>query len=457
MTDIRAVEVGVDVSVADDFYTTSLEINRGRNTAGYAKIKGLMSYPGRLSFNQTIEVEISSLENTSTSFVGNLKRATINREGELTIEAYDIYYELYNKQVKLNTEEPRFASEVAEDLLEEVGFNVYRNTDPDELGNGDAYIAPKEFYPGGDVRENRTYGSAKQGQPLQEVLRDLSSKLVAQLWVDKNNVLRIEPYPKHSVYRLPYVTDLEAGEDTVNKKRTVVKGGGATGDLGQAGFSFYSKIAPSARIDFSRDEPDKTLSEENVQTIEDSNVSTKRGVEKLALGSQFNTVLARNSGSVKTVGNPGVEMFDRLLVPFVSQEITSNAQRNIIQELEDQTYVVRSITHMIDTEEGFTTEVGLGPEPGKALNRMVGGPAGELAELFVKRLREQRDDGEEEALELLEESGRTSAGYDSISEEFRDTTGEQTDTTGPIPSTIPASVAEEDDDDDDDDDDEEDQ
>jgi hypothetical protein len=371
---IRTVDITATATVGTvEFNVTYIEVRRSYSgETGYAKVKGITQQPDAIELDDPVTVTL----NGETLFAGSLKKATQDKEGIVTIEAYDMLFDVFNKLVKLTTEEPRFATAVLQDLYEDADYTIV--DDPDVGGRGDVYIAPGDDFPGGDTRGLHEYGSGRAGESLASVTDQITKRLGGVYWVDKNGVVRIEPFPETAgAYDLGYVTEVNSGSETDEKKRVLVKGGSKTSDSGLAAAHTYNTFSPTSEARFS----DESSDEKDLRTIQDNNIITKQELDSRAMSGILSEGQKQTAGTVTISGNTNVELFDTVIVPELTYSLSSfEPFQNVIS---DGRYTVKQVTHTLDSQDGFQTKLNLTPEYGSTAD-IITGPASFIADQLTQ-------------------------------------------------------------------------
>jgi hypothetical protein len=380
---IKTVDVVASAAVSSiEFGVTYAETRRSYSgSPGYAKVKGVTDQPDEIELDDRVTVSI----NEQQIFEGKLKKATQNKEGIITIEAYDALFDLKNQLVRLNTEEPRRSTLVLRDLFTDAGYSVV--DDLDNAQPGSVYIAPGDEFAGGDPKGQHQYGSARAGDPLSSVVDEIAKRLGAVYWIDKNDVIRIEPFPEDaSQYDPQYILDVNAGEDTEDKKRVLVKGGSATSEFGLAASHAYSKFSPSSEARFDDDED---TDESKTKTIQDNNIITKKELDSRAVSGALDEGRTQDAGTVTISGNTAVEVFDTVRVPQLTYNLTGNDDFQNV--LGSGRYTVRQVTHLVDAQDGYQTELNLSPEHGSLASLISSDLADQLAGIMEARMSDEAE------------------------------------------------------------------
>lgn len=399
MVDDDIVVQEVNASVVIDGSVESVtyaEVNRSVGIeAGHAKVKAVIEDTSSLSVGDTVVVRV----NENVLFRGELQKAVEDGEGLIVIDAYDERLKLHNSSVVLNIEEPQSVFFILLNLLNDAGYTV-GDTPNDVLGEPDPVIlTPKSSFPGGDSTITNGYGSGSSGEKFSQVVNDLVGKLNGVIWVDTDNILRIEPYPEHNSYIARYILEKNSGNDTTDIERVIVSGGGATGTDGLAASHVYNQVSP--RSELTNDDKESGGGEKI--TIDDQNIVTQNTANAVATSEYYRNGRSITAGDVKMVGNVDVDVFDSIKVPSIQREptVTSEFFRKTTltgtrafekaDAIFDNTYSVKSVTHTIDATEGFTTLVEFSLEPGDFMGA-TSGVAGALRDEFLDGIEENKQD-----------------------------------------------------------------
>lgn len=360
---VRNVKSHVEVEGVD-MRVTDVEVNRSFGTsANLAKIKGLIDDVDTIELDQEVEVYV----NGNKLFTGNIKHATENDEGIVTIKAYDILIEFQNKYVNLNLEEPRSVYTVLLDLITDAGFiGEVRESNPlvesfQEITGQEvipqASVAPKEEFIC-VVPIKNGYGSGRRAVKLADAVKDLVKRLHGVVYVDTDNVLRIEPYPYSRLYEAKYVLQLDGGDSETSTSRVIVEGGSPVGEQGLASASVYSQVSPSSMMDIGGDE-------KKSRTITDQNVITQQAANGMASREAYEDGLRTDIGSVTITGWGDIKPFDEIIIPNLDGQYNLAGGR----------WTVKSITHTVNTKDGFKTKLTLSPTADDILSESSGAGA----------------------------------------------------------------------------------
>lgn len=349
---------------------TDIEVNRTiGTTADQATIEGIVDDVDNLELNQGVEVYV----NGQKIFTGELQKAVQDEEGLVTMDVYGPLLEFHNKNVLLNTDREQNAWVVLVDLLDDAGYYVTTRYGDALDHENPVFIENQSEFISGDVTITAQYGSADRGEILSTVVEDLITKLHAEIWTDRNGILRIEQYPRHRSYEARLITELNSGEETTNTERVVVKGGSPVGDLGPAASHVYSQSSHTAVVE-------RGDTGEGVEkTLTDQNVVTKEGTDSTASSEMFKSARRSSPGDIKLVGNTDIELFDIMEVP----------QFEYTSPLSDKKYMIKSLRHTVNASDGFTTKVTFSDEPTSLLEALTGS-AGDLGSLFGARINDRR-------------------------------------------------------------------
>lgn len=402
--DINSIDKSEDSIISRDlaFRPTYVQVERTNGTStAHAKVKGIMTQPDELSNDDIISVYVTDdpdVEQNQLMFRGRIKKATQNNEGVVTVEAYDARYRLRDELVLSNTD-LMYSSDFAAKILEDAGFTVVRDGDPEDVSPGLAYVAqPEEFF-GDDTQSKHKHGSGERGDPAIPVLEKLAKKAGGVFWVDKRNVVRFEPYPNVDRYEVRYIIEIEPGEDSVATNRVLVEGGGAAGDLGLAGSSVYNQVSLNSASELPTGDDDGPNVKEGEIVVKDRSSITQRETDKRAVGEMLAQSNKATAGTIRISGNASVEPFDIVRVDNLEAKFGADLTQfsPFVSDLLRNEYTVKSVTHTIDLQEGFTTDLDLTPAH-KEILEIIEGPAGYLGDLFARQLENHTHEGGELAL-----------------------------------------------------------
>lgn len=379
-------EVSADVTIAGaDLTPTSVETSTTATTqANTATITGYMDDPTQLSRDQSITIEV----NNEVIFIGNLKHAVQRGDGELSIDAYGTFADIHTKVVGLEMQAPLFINTIARNLLRDAfgpDSVIDRFGDPDTATPGSIYVAGGSLFPNGDTLTQKMIGPQSESNSLTDVLKDLADSIAGIVWVDRRNVLRFEPAPKHQSWIANNIIEAEVGDET-NEEDNVAKvivntASGAVG--GNAAESYiYSTFASNAEAEHDDLIAGLTIQElfSRTHTINDNNIITQEEANNVAGSVAMSSRMASNSGTLTFVGTTDLDPWDVISVPQFDEI-----------PLVEGTYTVRSVRHVIDSTNGWTTEAELGPEIDEIAANISqsGDAASAIADIFTSN----RSDG----------------------------------------------------------------
>lgn len=400
MTDVRSRNIEASVTVdGQSFDTTELEVIRATSSAGEAVIKGFTDNPSAIDLESPVTVQIKQnrtdgdeISLATTAFRGRVKKVEKNYEGVTTVFAYDQLADLRRKQVRLNIEQPTFAHEIAQTIIEDSEFTLVRDSIELLQGTDQFYVAGGSKFPGGFTRIKPTYGSAQSGDSLYYVLNDIAAKLGGILWVDRRNNVRIEPYPEyHKQGELKEIIEFTEGNEDIGDKKVIVRGSSPTGNLGSAAFSLYNQDRPESEA-----RSQVTVGESNppTKTIESQDIVTKKGTEKFAYGDRQQAGINVNAGEVTVSGNAQFELFDLVDIPIEFISVPPSDQTRLGRTnptiLNDE-FAINRVTHTIDSEEGYKTTITLSPGIQDIIDG-IEGVADRIKQQALARIEENRDD-----------------------------------------------------------------
>jgi len=355
MTDTLVEDVTASATISDtEMRVTYIEVTRSIGVgANQATVKGIVDDVGSIELDDTVDVQVEG----ERVFLGLLKEAKQNEEGIVEITAYDQLVGILNKQVRLNVIASRRVYTVLIDLLRESGYTVGNDLDT-VIDNDvdDRVYMPEErdmITPGALLSDG--FGSGNRGEPLSRALRQLADVMHAVVWVDRNNVLRIQPYPEHNRYEANYIIQVDGGSDASGTQQIIVEGGTPTGSLGAGASSIYSETNH-------RSVAERENEDGEIRTLQDQNVITQEGTDSLASMSAYRQGRQRTPGTITIVGNTSVDLFDVVEVP----------QNEETSPLAYGEYSVKQVQHVVGPQDGFKTTLTLSLTPEQQLENVEG-------------------------------------------------------------------------------------
>lgn len=384
MTDIKVYPVSGSVSVEGvNMNPTYLQVERNNDIQpSKAKVKGHIDEPEKLSKNDIITVSVKSSGLERDLFTGQLKSASQNKEGVVEIIAFDEIYNMKNTIIKYNSPGPEPVRDVIQQILEASGYTV--SSDYNTLNSGDVYLAPEEDLVNFNITSKKSFGEGEQGENLITVLEHLTKSICGlAFYTDRNSIVRIESYPNYSLYYPQYIINLNSGEQTTEKKRTLVQGGTASSFLGLGASHMRTpqKIAGESELPSEDGEP---LNEDEV--IVDKTVSTQDEANNVATTDALRRSNSRSAGTITITGDPRIELFDDVIIEDLETKVpdyvleTTSYANGLFNNL----YTVRGVTTIIDSSEGYTTELDLTPSHRSVAQDISS--TGNLGDLFADQI-----------------------------------------------------------------------
>lgn len=333
--DVRAQIVTGGEIFSPTSITLELAWDRG---ASHLKAKGLMENPDHLRLNGDVILNI----NREFVFRGNLKEATQNEEGIITLHAYDVLVDTYMKTVKLDTEELRRGTTVARDLLSEAAI-------PHE-------IAPPWRFPSQDPPGKYRFGSGRAGEPLGNVLHSIAQRIGGVIYVDRSNTLNLVPAVERNHWRPQHIVTMDAGKSQSKKTKVLVNSESNVTEDGMASAWIFSRIGAQGRAEI--EEPDN-VEGENLKTLNEPNIVTQNEANNRAISEIFSESMAERAGSMTIVGDPRVRPWDDITMPFLPDTMVSR-----------ETFTAGTVTHTMNMQDGYKTKVELQPEVLEVLEKI---------------------------------------------------------------------------------------
>jgi len=307
-----------------NFQLKSIETTRrtGREI-GQAILKGIPEEPGDVYPAPGADAEVYIATESSTEpwsddlntsrrvFYGEVMSAKQNKEGVITFEVAGMADVFHRKTVKLEVENPTYTHAVLKDLLEDEFGSVA--TSLDGATPYIPYLAPASEFVGNYQRPWR-FGNAERGLPLIDALEDLLNSLGGVRWVDRDGVIRFEPYPEHRVWRTPLVTKINSGESTRNKSRVIFEASGNASELGQGASYVHSQVSHTSASSIQGGEEEPEAPE---LTLTDDNISSQEEADQQAFNAAVQEDQKRDLGEVTIIGNADIDLYDHVIVPEV--------------------------------------------------------------------------------------------------------------------------------------------
>lgn len=370
----QSVEAWAEIDGVDEFKLKSATVERetGRTT-GQATVTGLIDDIDNLPFAAYIEIYVSASEIGGSSgsgiqiFGGRAHSAKQKEDGTIKLEAYDARVQLLEHTIKLDTGDPQYPDTILVDLMEEVYGTVVR--DRRDAGRFTPYVAPRDEFLGGNYAAPWRFGNANRGEPLIDAVEDLVATLHGKIWVDKDGVLQVTKYPEYDEWEVPFITEIDAGEETRNAERVIFEGTGAASELGQAGSYIHTQTSPSSAVGISPISDDEPNAPERV--LSDDNVVNQEEADDRAVAETVRQDQNRNMGSITIVGNANIELYDNVIVPELDFEYAGSLDLTDTTKnsLHAGKYKVDGLKHTIDSEDGFLTQIQLSPPIAKTYER----------------------------------------------------------------------------------------
>lgn len=398
---------------------TEVEVERtASRSAGVATLKGIVDKKENIPTDLGAYVDVYTAvedsrdpwnENLSSQeqiFNGQIVKVTQNEEGLIVVEAVDVFRELINERVKLETEQPQYSFNVLLTLLAEskpfiattgtlgsatrqkpfVDSSLSQTSRPDINTGGGSLPDPSEGLSTvqsvnnvlgqqryGNYRHPWRFGLSDRGLPLVDALQDLVDSLAAVMWVDKENTLRIEPYPQNrSEWDIPLITEVDAGEDSKNANRILFEASGLeSGGVGKA--FVHPQTSHTAESDIQQPNQDSPSAPE--LSLKDDNVSTEEEADIRSYQEGIRSEQNRDLGTVTIVGNPEIELYDHVVVPEIEYDFSAR-QAPVKNTVQSGIYKVKGLTHKISGSDGFLTTIKLSPPVSESYQDVDPGNAG---------------------------------------------------------------------------------
>lgn len=387
------------------FQVKSLEVKRDlTNTIGQATIKGFPQNIDAISLGTDVDVFIAtesvsepwnkSLNSSRQVFGGYANSAKQNEEGVVIVEAFEPSQAIFDKTVKLNVDGTQYTDAVLIDIMREAYGTVTQNLD--EATKRIPYIAgPDNITPGSFPVQQRPwqFGSAERGEPLINVLNSLTKSLGAEWWVDRTGTVRVEAYPEYTPWNIPFVTEVESGEETRNAERVIFQANPSSSDLGQAGSYTNQQTSPESQTDVEGQEDEPEAPE---KTITDRNVTTQEGADNQSFRTAVEEDQRRDFGKVTIIGNANIELYDHVILPEVEFNVinTSGITRELENKIQQGEYKVDGVQHKVNPQDGFLTTLQLSPPIEQTYNACSVNGGTPVSQEYLARDSNQRQEGQ---------------------------------------------------------------
>lgn len=309
-----------------------------------------------------IEVDVRVTSNTGDGtttvegriFTGTVTSVTENNERVVTFNALDKRHQLNRNMVQLDIDEKTPISTVVEEILtDKNGTGLALADDEYNIDVESQRTGPAQTK-GGDIEVIGTYG-VKAHATAFEVLQDLASKANATIHIDNKNVINFVQFPEHVLYTpetIPPIVEWESGDEET--ENDVI----ASSPYDETGIGLYAPIAREVTGDASS----KTLNPGDV--THHANVFSRNAVENAREFELVSNELMKDSGTIRMIGAPGINPYDRLT-------LNDNAV-NAFSPISEGTYMMKTVRHIIDNQNGYLTELELGKDPRELFKQFTG-------------------------------------------------------------------------------------
>lgn len=278
-------------------------------------------------------------------FTGTVTSVTENNERVVTFNALDKRHQLNRNMVQLDIDQKTPVSTVVEEILtNKNGTGLALPSDEYNIDVGSQRTGPAQTK-GGDIEVTGSYG-VKAHATAFEVLQDLASKANATIHIDNKNVINFIQFPEHVLYTpetIPPIVEWESGDEET--ENDVI----ASSPYDETGIGLYSPVAREVTGDASSE----TLNPGDV--THHANVFSREAVENAREYELVSNELMKDSGTIRLIGAPGLDPYDRL-------SLNDNAI-NAFSPISEGTYMIKTVRHIIDNQNGYLTELELGKDP----------------------------------------------------------------------------------------------
>lgn len=280
----------------------------------------------------------------SRLFTGTVYKVVESNEREVTFTALDKRHQLNRNMVQLDTtDEPVPVEELLNNILgKQVGF---------ESGPKKDYNIKKI----NDIRIRGSWGTGTANDTLFSFLRDVARYANLRLYIDEYNTLNITTWPEHLKFRpntIMPIIEWESGDEE-NAKHVVVEA-----PYDGTGLGLYAPI--SGDVDTSVSE---AIDEPSAKYME-NNVFSRRALENVRSYEYIEKSLMRDSGIIKTVGDPRWEPYDELILDYDAIDGFAPISQGH--------YTVKVIRHNFSVSDGYTTSLELGRNTEELFDEFAG-------------------------------------------------------------------------------------
>lgn len=326
----------------------------------------------RQAVGSGVETRMVVKVNDEWVFTGIINLIKQNEEGIITFEAVDSRMILNQYTVRLDTsEDGAYSTQIVEELLV-----------------NDGPFAPSDVIIDVDdpVTIKDTWG-ADHRPTLREVLKQIKKADAATVYIDSQDRIHYSDVPPTNYHDnlQGRVTALDAGDSKDTNERVIVEGPGVSNML-DIGWNKPQTGQGSTRAEASsRDHGDGEEPVENATLEQHHNVRSKEQANNAAVSEWMGSNLVKDSGTIELAGVPHVTPWDTILLEDIHD----------LAPLSEGTYGVQEVKHIINTDDGYKTELKL-TEDLKSLFDRVTDTEGAMTEKKEK-LEEEEDDETEES------------------------------------------------------------
>jgi len=309
---------------------------------------------------------MSNTNNTlATIFTGVISSA--RRAGDLTWKAFAFTYQLDIMRTVIDYSADEETD--VETIVEEVFQKVKSVNETDMEFNVD--VSEDATVPYGNTRFVSTGGilsifsdKVRRLKPYTdtlaiEIIKDLQKTNNAVFWVDTNNVLQFGP-TKTANHKLAWILETDAGVRRPPYKSVQVIGDNVGTTSAQGGWQ-AGKLMPdqnnmtstACTIQENDGENEVVMGElrEPTFTYEDASIRTRAEAESIARSLLADLQNQSAEGKIVIPGRPMIDLFDVVEMP------DSFGVTNSGEQVEPAQFLVETVTHRINTSDGFITEI----------------------------------------------------------------------------------------------------
>ena len=288
-------------------------------------------------------------------FTGTAIKVVENNERIVTIHALDYRHQLNRNMVRLDTTEDGVpTTEIVRNIL----------TGEGSVGDGLGLTEGEDFFidlgaTEPNTRINESWGVESHRTAFQ-VLQKLAYEEAATLHIDAYNHVHFIKYPDDAqVYdakNMPPIVEWESGDEETEEDVIVES------EWDESGIGAYTPMTSQPN----QEGPPGDL--DVGSEIQMNNVFTREAIEKVRASERIDNILTKDSGVLHAVGDPRLKPYDRF-------EMDSDVVDGF-SPINEDTYMTKTVRHIINGEEGYIVEIELGDNPEEMLRDFAGVASG---------------------------------------------------------------------------------